>query len=274
MRASRVLSNIQRGAASIGVCLHITDPTVWELTSLMGFDAIWLDLEHHGHSIETAAALMRAARVGGTDVVARPGKGEFGQMARLLEAGASGIMYPRCSSAAEAAEVVRWAKFAPLGQRGFDGSGADVPFMLTSMTDYLRNANDNTFVIIQVEEEAALEQADEILAVPGVDMLMLGPADYSVLSGFPGEFQHPRVRAAIERVATAARKAGKSWAATCGSLQIASQYIEMGARLLFHGCDIVYVKQGLDQLKSSLASELGMQLAERSVGQRSYLEIP
>ena len=73
----------------------------------MGFDGIWLDLEHHAHSVETANQLMRAARVGGADIVARPAKGEFMRMGRLLEAGAQAIMYPRCDDPEEAAEVVR-----------------------------------------------------------------------------------------------------------------------------------------------------------------------
>ena len=72
----------------------------------MGFDGIWMDLEHHGYRLETASTLMRAARVGSSDIVARPAKGEFMRMGRLLEAGATGIMYPRCGDAAEAADVV------------------------------------------------------------------------------------------------------------------------------------------------------------------------
>ena len=85
MKPSRVLSKIRRGERALGVCLHLTDPSVYEMTSLLGFDAIWMDLEHHGYSVETAGHLMRAARIGGTDIVARPGKGEFMRLSRLLE---------------------------------------------------------------------------------------------------------------------------------------------------------------------------------------------
>ncbi len=271
-RYSRVLQNLKQGRPTLGIALHLNDPNLFEMASLMGFEAIWLDLEHHYHSVETAANLIRGARVGGCDVVARPGKGEFMRMARLLEAGATGIMYPRCDSAEEAAEVVKWAKFAPIGKRGFDGSGPDVPYLLTPMKDYLQHANQNTFVIIQIEEPAALEQVDAIFAVPGVDMVMLGPADFSVLTGIPGEFGHPSIRGAIERVAAAAQRAGKSWAATCGSLEIAQKYIEMGARLVFHGCDLVYVFQGLEKLKKDAADVLGIKLQSPSLGGGSYLE--
>src|SRR5215216_4503605 len=121
MRCSKIKAKLVADEAALCVQLHLTDPSVFELTSLMGFDGIWMDLEHHGYSVETAGQLMRAVRVGSSDIIARPAKGEFMRMGRLLEAGAQAIMYPRCDSPEEAAEVVRWAKFAPLGARGFDG---------------------------------------------------------------------------------------------------------------------------------------------------------
>src|SRR5262245_8916841 len=107
MRFSNIKAKWARNEPALCVQLHLTDPSVFELTSLLGFDGIWMDLEHHGYSLETAAHLMRAARVGGTDIVARPGKKEFMRMGRMLESGAQAIMYPRCESAEEAADVVR-----------------------------------------------------------------------------------------------------------------------------------------------------------------------
>ncbi len=263
MRTSRVLSKARRGEAAWGVCLHLTDPSLFEMTSLLGFDAIWMDMEHHGYSVETAGNLMRSARVGNCDIVARPGKGEFMRMARMLELGATGIMYPRCDGPEEAREVVKWAKFAPLGKRGFDGSGPDVPYILSPLDKYLKEANEQTFVLIQMEEPAAVEQAEAIAAVPGVDMLMLGPADFSVLTGVPFDFAHPTVVAAIEKVARAAKNQGKFWAATCGSIEIAKKYADMGASLLFHGCDIVFVKAGLEQVRRAAAEQVGVRFGAK-----------
>ena len=262
MKPSRVLERIGRGEVSLGIVLHLADPCLFEMASLMGFDAIWIDMEHHAHSLETAAGLMRAARVGGTDIIARPAKGEFMRISRLLEIGASGVMYPRCESADEAAEVVKWAKFAPLGRRGFDGAGADASYLLMPMGEYLREANRRTYVIIQLEDPAAVEQADAIAAVDGVDMLMLGPADFSILSGIAGQFDHPSVAAAIRRVATAALRAGKPWCATCGSLEQARAMIDLGAKLVFHGCDLLFVKAGLDRLQATFAAELGIRFGD------------
>src|SRR4051812_44046857 len=159
MRKSRVLHKINRGETALAVTLHLTDPVVFEMAGLLEFDGIWMDLEHHGYSLETGMNLMRAARAGGrgTDIVARPGKGGSMRGARLREAGGAGIMYPRCSDAAEAKGVVRWAKYAPIGQRGFDGAGPDAPYGMTPMAEYVREANQQTFVLIQLEEPAAIE---------------------------------------------------------------------------------------------------------------------
>ena len=137
MRKSIVKEKLRRKEAVIGVALHLTDPSVYEMTSLAGFDYIWMDLEHHAYSVETASNLMRAARVGTSDIMARPAKGEFMRIGRLLESGAHGILYPRCDNADEAREVVRWSKFGPLGTRGFDGANGDMPYCSMDMAEYI-----------------------------------------------------------------------------------------------------------------------------------------
>lgn len=173
------------------------------------------------------------------------------RMARLLEAGAHGIMCPRCESPEEAAEVVRWAKFAPVGQRGFDGAGADSDYMAHSIDDYLNRSNANTFIIIQVEDETSIGRCEELIQVPGVDMLMLGPADYSVLLGEPGKSSHPKIADAQRRIAAAAKATGKHWATTSFSIGHAREVANMGAKLIFNSADIAFVRQGLVSLKES-----------------------
>lgn len=262
MRTSVVKSRLARGEPVLVVCLHFTDPSLYELTSLLGFDCIWMDLEHHGYSVETASNLMRAARVGGTDIVARPAKGEFMRMSRLLEMGATGIMYPRCESAAEAAEVVKWCKFAPHGRRGIDGANADMPYLLMPLADYIRAANEQTFVVIQIEDAETAARADEIAAVPGVDVLFFGPGDFTILGGFPGRFDHPAVAQAMRQISEAARRAGKHWGMPCFSVEHGRQLLDMGARFIAHGADIVLLKRGLEQIQQQFGP-LGFQFPNK-----------
>jgi 4-hydroxy-2-oxoheptanedioate aldolase len=249
-----VKEKLARNEPALITALHFTDPSVFELTSLMGFDGIWMDLEHHGTSVETAGSLMRAARVGTSDIMVRPAKGEFMRTARLLELGAQGIMYPRCESAAEARELVKWTKFAPLGQRGFDGGNPDMPYCAMDMASYVRTANEQTFIAVQLEDAKAVSQAEEIAAVDGVDVLFFGPADFTVLSGFPGQFDHPKVHEALSQVASGARKAGKHWGTTSANPERSRKLMEMGSRFICHGCDLIMVKAGLDQIQQQYSS--------------------
>jgi 4-hydroxy-2-oxoheptanedioate aldolase len=264
MRSSKIKAKLAKGEAALCTQLHLTDPSVFELTSLMGLDAIWMDLEHHGYSLETAGQLMRAARVGTSDIIARPAKGEFMRLGRLLEAGAQAIMYPRCDSPEEAAEVVRWAKFAPLGTRGFDGGNPDGLYTAVPMAEYIAHANRETLVMLQLEDERAVAQAEAIAAVPGVDVLMFGPADFTILGGFPGQFDHPKVLQAISTIAAAAKNTGKHWARPVASPEHAQQALEMGARLLFHNADIVMIKKALEQMQIQFA-KLGFTFENRLV---------
>jgi len=262
MRFSRVKAKLRRGEPALIVCCHFIDPSVYEMTSLMGFDGIWLDLEHHSTSLETASNLMRAARVGSSDIVCRCARWESMRMGRILEAGAQAIMYPRCETAEEAAEVVRWSKFAPLGQRGIDGANPDNPYCSTPMPQYFELANEHTLIIAQLESPLALENADAIAAVPGVDVLMLGPGDYSTLSGIPCQFDHPLVHAAYRRVAEAAKRAGKWWGTVSASPEHSKMLMDLGALFICHGADIVFVKQAWENVQKRYG-ELGFSFENR-----------
>lgn len=262
MRTSRIKAKLKRNEPVLLTTLHLTDPSLFELTSQMGFDGIWMDLEHHGYSVETATALMRAARVGGADILARPAKGEYMRLGRLLEAGAQGIMYPRCADAAEAREVVGWSKFAPLGRRGFDGGNPDMPYCLMPVAEYVRAANEHTFLVLQLEDQQAVANARAIAEVEGVDVLFFGPADFTVLNGIPGQFDHPLVHEAIRTIADAARQTGKHWGMPSPTPERTKQLLDLGARFLCHGCDLVMVKSGLEEIQRRFAP-LGFQFDKR-----------
>jgi 4-hydroxy-2-oxoheptanedioate aldolase len=271
MRFSRVKAKLRRNEPALITTLHYTDSTLYEMTSLMGFDGIWMDLEHHAYSVETAAKLMCAARVGASDIIARPAKGEYMRMGRLLEAGAQGIMYPRCESAEEAAEVVKWAKFAPIGERGLDGANADAPYCCMPMKPYLKMANEETLVIIQIESPRALDKVEAIAKVPGVDVLMIGPGDLSVLAGIPYEFDHPFMTDAIKRVAKVAKDAGIHWGMPSGSPEHTCKLLDLGGRFICHGADIIMVKRGLEQIQQSY-SALGFTFDNRIAAMTAELE--
>ncbi len=234
--------------------MALTDPAVAELLSLLGFDCIWLDLEHHPRSLETAASLMRAARVGHCDIIARPAKGEFLRMSRMLEAGALGIMYPRCEHEDEAAEVVRWAKFPPQGQRGVDSGNADVPYASLPLPEYIQTANEQTFIFVQIEDPISLERVEKIAAVPGVDGIFFGPTDFSVQAGIAEQFDHPIITSAVNRISKAVAATGKRWGMPAFDPGHARRMMDLGASFLAYGTDIIVLKEGFELIQRQFAS--------------------
>ena len=249
MKPSRIKAKFREQQPAMLVSLHLTDQSMFELVGLMGFDGIWMDMEHHFYNLETGAGLMRAFRVYGGDIVARCANREFTRMARMLEAGANGIMYPRCADAAEATEVVKWVKFPPIGERGIDGGNPDMPYCTMDVGEYIRQANDETFVVAQVEDPQAVENAEAIGAVDGIDVLMLGPGDFTVQSGIPGQFDHPKFQNAVEKVARAARNTGKNWGMPMNTADAVKQGLSMGARFIPHQSDLVILKETFEKIQ-------------------------
>ena len=174
------------------------------------------------------------------------------RLGRLLEIGAHGILYPRCDDAAEAKEVVRWSKFAPLGERGFDGTSPDNPYFLSDPTEYVKKANEETFIAVQIESPKALTNARAIAEVEGVDVLFFGPGDFALLSGQFGKTMSPEVRKARETVATEALAAGKRFGTIFTNLDQAKELVDLGATLLVHCSDICVLGQTYRQLRSDL----------------------
>lgn len=253
MRKSIVRKKWAANQPALCCAMALTDPAVAELISLLGFDCIWLDLEHHPRSLETAASLMRASRVGRSDIIARPAKGEFLRMSRMLEAGAMGIMYPRCDHEDEAAEVVRWAKFPPLGQRGVDSGNADVPYASLPLPEYIRTANAETFIFVQIEDPAALDRVEKIAAVPGVDGIFFGPTDFTVQAGIAEQFDHRLVNDAVRRISKAVAAHGKTWGMPAFDPAHARRMLDLGARFLAYGTDIIVLKEGFELIQRQFA---------------------
>lgn len=248
MRSSKVKQTWNDGGLALGTLVKSTDPVHTEVLSQMGFDFLWYDLEHNDKSDETFANLCRAARVGNVDVLARPARWETMRMGRLLEAGARGIMYPRCESADEAREVIRWSKFAPAGERGFDGGSADNNFGSYPASDYTQNANQESWILIQIESPAALPHVREIAEIEGVDGIFFGPGDFSLLSGKPGQIKHEDVLSAAKQVAEDTLAAGKLFGTLVFDADHSRFMQDAGARLLIHGADIIYYKEAYTKL--------------------------
>jgi 2-keto-3-deoxy-L-rhamnonate aldolase RhmA len=210
-----------------------------------GYDAVWLDQEHCGLSITQLEEAARAARACGLDSFARIYATDYATVMRPLEAGVGGVMAAQVRTAAEAKHVVDWAKFHPLGQRGVNGTGVDGRYGTLPLAEYFRRANDETFLAIQIEHADAVQNVEAIAALPGVDVLFIGPADLSQSLGIPGQWNDERLWQCVERVAQAASHCRIHWAILPLSPEHARRCVALGCRMLAAGMDTWALQRGL-----------------------------
>ena len=222
-----------------------------EMAALAGYHGIWIDHEHQNLTDREIADMCVACRAGGVDAMLRVRKRDNGSYFRALEIGAHGIMVPHCNSPDEAAEAVRQVKFPPQGNRSLDGVEPHALFAWVPPDEYTKQANQESFVVVQIEEPEAVARVDEIAAVEGVDVLFVGPGDLGLRYADRPD-PAAAVEAAVDRVASAARTAGKHWGITAGSPEILRRRVEQGARLLGFGSVFFHVYQGLQRAHEAM----------------------
>ena len=158
-------------------------------------------------------------------------------------------------TADQAAEFVSWTKFSPQGVRGLNSSGFDANYSHKPLAEFAIDANRDGFVAIQIETTQAVEQAEQIAALDGVDLLFVGPADLSLALGVPGQFHDDRLWEAITRVSEACRNQGIGWGAVVPDPQFADRAIELGCRMPTVGNDVHAMRRGIDALKNAFVNQ-------------------
>ena len=202
-----------------------------------GYDAINVDLEHSVISEAAAAQICIAALNLGITPLVRVPSHEAHYANRILDAGAMGIVAPHVESADEARAIVAACKFAPLGKRSVAGQWPHLGYQAYPADAVRRLFNATTTVIVMLESPEAVERADEIAAVPGVDILHVGATDLCDAMGIPGRFDDPRIEAAFQRVTDACRRHGKY--AGAGGLasvpDVMQKMVRLGVRFVTAG---------------------------------------
>ena len=237
MRKSRVLRQMRAGKVATCTKLNLSDPRAAEIAAMCGFDCIWIDLEHVPNSMACVEEAVRAAIISDVDVLTRVSKGCYSDMVRPFEADSTGIMVPHLMSLEEAKQIVYYTKFHPIGRRPIDGGNADGAYCLVDANDYIKQANEERFTVVQIEDPEPLAELEEICALPGIDMVFFGPADFSQGIGAPNSAD-PRIDEARRLVAKTARKSGK-FAGSVGGPGNFDQLGEMGYTFISCGADVV-----------------------------------
>jgi 4-hydroxy-2-oxoheptanedioate aldolase len=243
-RKSRVLKKLRDGQTVCCFKLNFGDPRAAEIAALCGADCLWLDQEHVPTDWGVLEHQIRAAKLSDVDTMVRVAKGCYSDYIRPLEADAAGIMIPHLMSLKEAKEIVYFTRFHPIGRRPVDGGNADGKYCLVDFQEYIRQANRERFIVVQIEDPEPLAELDQIAAVEGIDMLFFGPADFSQGIGAPGQFNHPTIIETRKRIAEAAKKHGK-FAGTVGGVDALPELIGMGYQFINMGADVFALEEGV-----------------------------
>lgn len=246
MRPNPLKQKLLAGATSYGLfAFEFYSPGLPQIAREAGAEFILYDMEHSGYGIDTIKQQLAYCR--GLDIVpfVRVPTGQYHFVARVLDAGALGVMVPMVETAQQARDIVTWTRYPPAGRRGAVFGGAHDDYTAGSVPDKLAAANERCFVMLQVETEIGLANVEQIAAVPGVDSLCIGFADLTNFLGVPGQSQHPTYLAAIDRIAAAAQKHGRVLATAAPDEKFAREYVAKGFRLICFGTDVGLLQSAL-----------------------------
>jgi 2-keto-3-deoxy-L-rhamnonate aldolase RhmA len=250
IRENPVKARLRAGLPAIGITITTNNVETAVQAASMGFDFLWLEMEHSPISLETVRNIVLATRGLKAVPFARVPVNELWTAKRVLDAGVLGVMFPFTSTPDLARQAVAACRYPPAGRRG---SGAGLAtFRWPSKEPYFDFADENVLVIAVIEEWSAVECIDEIAATPGLDVLFVGPSDLSFSMGLRGDMRHPRVQSAMLEVAAAAKRHGKIAGRLALTPSEIQQCVAEGFQFIQAGTELNFMADGIGRFFAGL----------------------
>ena len=240
---------IRSGPLLYGCAIHTLSPSAVEVIGLCGADFVWIELEHAGTDMMQAEHLCRAAELRGMLSLLRIQDGSRTSVLRALEVGGKVIAVPQIHNAAQAAAVAEYGKFPPLGQRGFNTASRGLLYGLCADTvpGVFEYANRDTCLLVQIESEEGLHNAEAIIATPGIDGVLVGPGDLSTSLGIAGQWDNEDLIRTIEGIFAIAHRHEKLVATVCPTNAMTARWKAAGAHLLNVSGDLALLRKALTE---------------------------
>lgn len=235
MRTNKLKQNIRNKVPSLGLSISSwASPDLAEYLGYSGWDFLWMDVEHGSYSLNDIAHIARACDVAGTSSMARISKPNSpADLLGYMETGIQGIVMPHVHSRADVELLVEGTKYYPVGKRS---AGAMRPGNFgvgMNAADYYRRANEESLLVALVEDVEGIENIDEIVSVPELDVLLVGPGDLALAMGVAGQKGNPEVKAAVRHAEARAKAAGKATMRLVNTPAEAAEAAEEGADLIW-----------------------------------------
>jgi len=232
-----------------GVTVYSGSARLAELAARIGFETVWIELEHSPTSWTQAEAMCAAIEAGGSVPTIRVPNWERQNVLLALEVGARILVVPMVNSVDQAREVVRHGKFPPVGERGYNARTRGVGFALAGMTEsLLAEINDSVHLFVQIETPESVQNLAAICEVPGLSGIFVGPGDLSMNYGWVGQLNHPQLIEIVANVIRTARKAGKLVGIMVAPGPLLQAAIDAGAQLVIVGGDVADVSLAWQKL--------------------------
>jgi len=253
MRVNSVKKALKEGKVQYGCGFQqIRSVEVPKILAAAGFDWTFLDGEHGGFGIETLQDLCHASTAVGLSPIVRVAEMQYALVARALDCGAQGVIFPRVESAELLESAVSWTKFPPVGVRGFGLSATHIGYERATLPQILEHMNQNVMVVLQIETKLAVEKRDELLSVPGLDAVLIGPVDLSISLGIPGDFENPKMIEAMEQIRDSCVKHGVAPGTQTRSLALAKFWKQRGMIFLGSGSETGFLLEKASETAAAL----------------------
>ena len=236
-------ARLERGELSLGVGVRAARTVdIAKMMKSCGYDWLFIDLEHGTMSLEFASTIAVAALDTGISPIVRVPFMQHHMATRALDGGALGIVMPHVDTPEQARDIADHLKYPPVGHRSVAGGQAIFDFKPMKIAELIEASNATTLVVVMLETPTAIANADQIAAVPGIDVLLIGTNDLAAEMGIPGEFGHARIAAAYETVIAACKKHGK-WSGMGGvyNQPLLGKYVGMGIKMVLAGNDVGFL---------------------------------
>jgi 4-hydroxy-2-oxoheptanedioate aldolase len=241
------------GKSVFGTFAGTPDPSIIEVLGYAGFDYIILDMEHGPLDTVITENLMRACDVSGAVPVVRVTQNNASLILRALDCGAMGVIIPQINDYESAVQVGRAAKYAPDGFRGMALGTRATKYGIMKRDEYLKFANEEPLVIIQCETQESLDNLEEIVKAPNIDMIFIGPTDLSQSMGFPGLIDQPEVQEAIHKIVEITKNAGLLCGIFVRTVEEGKYWANKGVQFVALGGDKGFLFKAASQAVSDLA---------------------
>lgn len=253
MRANYVKAALKQGKLQLGCGFgQIRSVEVAKILAAAGFNWTFIDAEHGNFGIETIYNLCHASGLAGLSPIVRVADMQYALVARALDCGADGVIFPRVESPELLDRAVSWTKFPPVGVRGMGLGPQHFEYERVTVAHAIEHLNANTMVVLQIETQRAVDAREELLSVPGVDVVLVGPVDLSISLGVPGDFQHPKMVEAMEKIRDSCLAHGVAPGTQTRTMALAKFWKERGMIFLGNGNETGFLLEKASEVVAAL----------------------